>query len=70
MSPVADVTAQALSTMPLNPCPVTPAEGAGAIPLVIDVERLFRGQPELQLLHRDQVYRLRITKQGKLILTK
>ena len=57
-------TPDAARGTPLPPgCP-------GTIPLVIDVERLFRGHPEVQLLHRDQVYRLRITKQGKLILTK
>lgn len=31
---------------------------------------LFRGAVELQILHRDQIYRLRQTALGKLILTK
>jgi hemin uptake protein HemP len=37
---------------------------------LIDVARLLDGQNELRLLHRGQEYRLRVTKQGKLILTK
>jgi hemin uptake protein HemP len=37
---------------------------------VIDAERMLRGHPEIQLVYRGQVYRLRATKQGKLILTK
>ena len=57
-------TRHADPSMPLPPgCP-------GTIPLVIDAERMLRGHPEIQLLYRGQVYRLRSTKQGKLILTK
>ena len=33
-------------------------------------EDLFRGQTEVRVLHRGDEYRLRITRQGKLILTK
>ena len=33
-------------------------------------EDLFRGLTEVRLLHRGEEYRLRITRQGKLILTK
>lgn len=40
------------------------------IPLVIDVQQLLRGHPEVRLMHNGVEYRLRITKQGKLILTK
>lgn len=50
-------------------CPLPPG-CPGTIPLVIDAERMFRGHPEVQLLYKGQVYRLRATKQGKLILTK
>ena len=35
-----------------------------------DVAELFRGRNEVRLLHRGQEYRLRVTRQGKLILTK
>lgn len=50
-------------------CPLPPG-CPGTIPLVIDAERMFRGHPEVQLIYKGQLYRLRATKQGKLILTK
>lgn len=37
---------------------------------VFNVAELFNGSPELRLMHSDQEYRLRLTKSGKLILTK
>jgi hemin uptake protein HemP len=37
---------------------------------VLDTDGLFAGQTELRLRHRGEEYRLRITRQGKLILTK
>ncbi len=37
---------------------------------VIDAANLFDGASEVRLVHRGQEYRLRITKAGKLILTK
>lgn len=36
----------------------------------IDSQDLFRGRQEICIEHLGQVYRLRITRQGKLILTK
>jgi len=36
----------------------------------IDSRDLFRGRQEICIEHLGQVYRLRITRQGKLILTK
>ncbi len=36
----------------------------------ISSQDLFRGRQEICIEHEDQVYRLRITRQGKLILTK
>ncbi len=39
-------------------------------PLTVETETLFAGRDEIRLLHRGQEYRLRMTKQGKLILTK
>ena len=39
-------------------------------PVTLDAATLFGGQTEVRLLHRGQEYRLRVTKQGKLILTK
>jgi hemin uptake protein HemP len=39
-------------------------------PVVIDTEALFGRCNEIRVRHRGQEYRLRITKAGKLILTK
>ncbi len=39
-------------------------------PLTLEAASLFQGMDEIRLLHRGQEYRLRVTKQGKLILTK
>jgi len=36
----------------------------------IDSQNLFRGRQEICIEHAGQAYRLRITRQGKLILTK
>jgi len=35
-----------------------------------DTRELFHGQRQIQIRHNDETYRLSITKQGKLILTK
>ncbi|MDD2708405.1 MAG: hemin uptake protein HemP [Verrucomicrobiae bacterium] len=43
---------------------------AGLAPVVLDSERLFEKQNEIQIRHRGQFYRLRMTKNGKLILNK
>jgi hemin uptake protein HemP len=45
-------------------------ETAGDGPVVLDTAALMGGRSEVRLLHRGQEYRLRVTKQGKLILTK
>jgi len=37
---------------------------------VLDSERLFGSQKEIQIRHAGQMYRLRITRNGKLILNK
>jgi len=36
----------------------------------IESETLFEGRPEIVILHRQEEYRLRVTKSDKLILTK
>nr|WP_328798945.1 hemin uptake protein HemP [Rhodovarius lipocyclicus] len=38
--------------------------------LRLDAEVLFRAGPEVEILHAGEVYRLRRTRLGKLILTK
>lgn len=40
------------------------------LPDPIPADRLFEGRQEIQIAHGDETYRLRITKNGKLILTK
>ncbi len=37
---------------------------------MIDVQTLLAGRSEVRLVHRGEEYRLRITRQGKLLLTK
>ena len=37
---------------------------------ILTTEELFRGRTQVLIRHRDEVYRLRITKTGKLILNK
>ena len=39
-------------------------------PVTLDSATLFNGRDEVRLMHRGQEYRLRVTRQGKLILTK
>ena len=42
----------------------------GAHPRCVDSEELLRGERELHIRHGDEVYRLMITRNGKLILQK
>lgn len=44
--------------------------GTGAAPRVIDSTELFAGHSELTIVHAQENYRLRITRNDKLILTK
>jgi hemin uptake protein HemP len=50
--------------------PETREARARPIVRVIDTRELFGESTEVRLHHRGEEYRLRITKQGKLILTK
>ncbi|MBO6755061.1 MAG: hemin uptake protein HemP [Roseibium sp.] len=62
------------SRLTLAPCsktdaPAAPAaSSAGSAP--IPSKTLFQGQRQLHIEHNEQIYRLSITKFGKLILTK
>ena len=51
-----------------SPAPVPPAHAAGR--RVLDVQELLGGQREVVLRHRSEEYRLRLTRNSKLILTK
>lgn len=61
-------------TPPSAPVPPPPAPRQGpasaAAPPVIDTHTLFGDGREVRLNHQGVEYRLRITRQGKLILTK
>jgi hemin uptake protein HemP len=41
-----------------------------AKPRMIDSRELFRGETEIQITHDGAIYRMKITRQGKLILNK
>jgi hemin uptake protein HemP len=54
-------------SQPLRPVSVsTPAP----TPTKVDSDQLFAGQREVIIVHQGEAYRLRITRQDKLILTK
>ena len=46
------------------------ADGAAPRVAVVDVERLLDGAREVRLIFRNEEYRLRVTRNRKLILTK
>jgi hemin uptake protein HemP len=50
--------------MPPQPTPQVPARRA------VRSDELFHGEREVVIVHREEEYRLRITRAGKLILTK
>jgi hemin uptake protein HemP len=50
--------------------PATPPEAQLSAPGKLDSAQLFAGHRELIIVHRGEEYRLRITRQEKLILTK
>lgn len=47
-----------------------PSRPVTAEPADIDTRQLFGNRTEVRILHQGSVYRLRITKAGKLILNK
>lgn len=59
------------SAMPNGPSPrLGPAGEPRPVPPACDVERLLQGGNVLRLVYRGTEYRLTVTKQGKLLLTK
>jgi hemin uptake protein HemP len=54
----------------LAPGPGQPLESAAATVRRIDSRRLLGAADEIEITHRSQIYRLRRTSLGKLILTK
>ena len=57
-------------TDPRTPNPQDRPAGSTAEPVVLDSAALFGHRNEIRVRHNGQEYRLRITKAGKLILTK
>ena len=55
---------------PLSPEPASPPGRKSALPDIIPTDTLFQGNQEILISHNGEHYRLRITKNGKLILTK
>lgn len=56
---------------PMNaPAQVQPVKPQPAMSEVVNASVLMRGQPVLQIEHAGERYQLRLTKNGKLILTK
>ncbi len=53
-----------------KPAPAKEGDAKPVPPIRVESASLFNGHDEVRLLHRGQEYRLRVTKQGKLILTK
>ncbi len=50
--------------------PVRPERSAPELPSSIPARKLFAGRKEITIEHRGVTYRLRITRNDKLILTK
>ncbi|MBZ5758820.1 MULTISPECIES: hemin uptake protein HemP [Rhizobium] len=50
--------------------PATPPPHAVQTVRTIESAEIFRGQNEIVIRHEDFIYRLKITRQGKLILNK
>ena len=44
--------------------------GARPMPARVNIDTILRGRQEVIIEHRDEEYRLRITSNGKLLLTK
>jgi len=54
----------------LPPSPLSREPHSARDCLQIESERLMQGKDQLEIIHRGEIYRLRVTRQGKLILTK
>jgi hemin uptake protein HemP len=55
---------------PAEAKPSDPAVDPSGAPVVLDTATLFGRRNEIRVRHNGQEYRLRITKAGKLLLTK
>lgn len=55
---------------PNEPDAVPVAVPAGQTQLIVESRELFRGGNEILIAHEGAIYRMKITRQGKLILNK
>lgn len=58
------------SRLPPAPAPLAPVAAAESAPARFRSEDLLQGRREILIVHSQEVYRLRLTRNGKLILTK
>ena len=71
--PIGAADADARPAMPSSSAalpPAGPAADAGSPPLEISSEALLGGRTEVRIRHRGEIYRLTLTRAGKLILHK
>jgi hemin uptake protein HemP len=57
-------------TAPMSPDNNDRSSGSRPAPARISLDAILRGRQEVIIEHRDEEYRLRITSNGKLLLTK
>jgi hemin uptake protein HemP len=57
------------ASQPLRPA-VSNDQPPPALPVVLRSEELLQGRREILIIHSQEVYHLRLTRSGKLILTK
>lgn len=64
----------AMSSMPTeddaDPAPEDSLAGGEQLPLTYSTHEIFQGRREVWIEHGSEMYRLRITSRGRLILTK
>ena len=68
-STISYIALRMTSPEPLKPA-VRSRRPSPEVPVVLRSEDLLDGQREILIVHSDDVYRLRLTRNGKLILTK
>jgi len=56
--------------IPNEPDAVPVAVPAGQAQRIVESRELFRGENEILIAHEGAIYRMKITRQGKLILNK
>lgn len=58
------------TTSPTSPSALTPAAPSTAMPMALDSRHLFAQTKEILIEHHGELYRLRLTRNDKIILTK